>query len=215
MAKKSKPRTYHHGDLREALIAAGAGIIESRGLAGFTLRECARRAGVSHAAPRNHFANAEELIMVIAARGWEEFHAALAMAADKAGAAPEARLAAMGLAYVAFALQRPGLYSLMFRTGDFDAVRQASVRSSGLATLENASSAGWRQLVEAVTAVTGPSPRVELAALHVWSLVHGLASLSIDCKLKDDGVRQQALDASLSTLAPTIRAIAQGVATAA
>ena len=215
MAKKPKPKTYHHGDLREALIVAGAELIESNGLAGFTLRACARRAGVSHAAPRNHFASVEELILVIAARGWEEFHTALAMAANGAGAAPEARLAAMGQAYVTFALQRLGIYSLMFRTGDFNAVRLASAGSSGLAALEAASSAGWRQLVEAVTAVTGPSPRVELAALHVWSLVHGLASLSIDRKLKDDGVRRQALDASLATLAPTIRAIAQGVATAA
>jgi AcrR family transcriptional regulator len=215
MAKKTRPRTYHHGDLREALIAAGTGIIAADGPAGFTLRECARRAGVSHAAPRNHFASAEELVMVIAARGWEQFHAALELAAGLAGPAPEARLAAMGQAYVAFALQRPGLYSLMFRTGDFDAVRQGKAGSQGSMALESAAAAAWLQLVEAVTAVTGPSPRVELAALHVWSLVHGLASLSIDGKMKSDDALRHALQASLAALPNAIRGIAAGPAAAA
>lgn len=210
MARKLKPRTYHHGDLRAALITAGAEIIETEGLAGFTLRECARRAGVSHAAPRNHFASIEDLILAIAVRGWEGFHAALALAADKAGSKPEARLAAMGKAYVDFALRQPGIYSLMFRTGDLETVREASLGSSGLLALGQASSAAWRQLVEAVEAVTGPSPRVELAALHVWSLVHGYASLSVDRKVRDVGACGLALEASLTTLAPTIKSIAEG-----
>ncbi len=215
MTRKAKPKTYHHGDLREGLLNAGADIIETGGLSGFTLRECARRAGVSHAAPRNHFVNIEELILAIAARGWEAFHAALAAAADEAGSKPESRLAAMGRAYVAFALRRPGLYSLMFRTGDYSATRLAAAGSRGEAALEVAASAGWRQLLDAVEAVTGPSPRIELAAIHVWSLVHGLASLSIDGKLTNDEARQKVLVASLAALPNAIRAIAAGPVAAA
>ena len=81
--KQKRPRkAYHHGDLRESLVAAATVLIEEAGLGAFTLRECARRAGVSHAAPKNHFATAEDLLAEIAARGFERFVAELAQAAD-------------------------------------------------------------------------------------------------------------------------------------
>ncbi|MGH8432616.1 MAG: TetR family transcriptional regulator, partial [Solimonas sp.] len=61
MPARKRSRTYHHGDLREALVAAAIALLEEKGLSGFTLRQCARRAGVSHAAPAHHFATADDL----------------------------------------------------------------------------------------------------------------------------------------------------------
>jgi AcrR family transcriptional regulator len=176
MAVRKRPKTYHHGDLREALIGAAVGLLEEKGLASFTLRECARRAGVSHAAPAHHFATAADLLAEIAARGFERFVAALGQAAEAAGASPEARLAAMGQAYVAFALANPAVYGLMFRLG------AGSLQSPHL---KMAASAAWQQLCDGVSAALGPERQDEVIAkaAAVWALVHGTATLMLDRKL--------------------------------
>ena len=67
---RSKPRGYHHGDLREALVTAGRKLVEEKGIRGFTLRECARRAEVSHAAPAHHFASMGDLLAELVCRGF-------------------------------------------------------------------------------------------------------------------------------------------------
>ena len=77
MAKPKPARRYHHGELREALVAAGRKLLEEKGLRGFTLRECARRAQVSHAAPAHHFASLDDLLAEIATRGYHELTAAM------------------------------------------------------------------------------------------------------------------------------------------
>ncbi len=176
MAAGKRPKTYHHGDLREALVLAAIGLLEEKGLASFTLRECARRAGVSHAAPAHHFATAADLLAEIAARGFERFVAALGKAADAAEASAAARLAAMGQAYVAFALANPAVYGLMFR-GGADPLQSPRLKS--------AATAAWQQLCDAVADVLGPKRRDEVGAkaAAVWALVHGTATLMLDCKL--------------------------------
>jgi AcrR family transcriptional regulator len=176
MPARKRPKTYHHGDLREALVAAAIGLLEQKGLSGFTLRQCARRAGVSHAAPAHHFATAADLLAEIAARGYERFVAALAKAADRADVSPLARLQAMGRAYVAFALANPAVYGLMFRSST------GSLKSPHLKT---ASTAAWQQLCDAVAAVLGTKRQDEVIpkASAVWALVHGTATLMLDRKL--------------------------------
>lgn len=197
MARKSKPRTYHHGDLREALVEAGTALIEKDGLAAFTLRECARRAGVSHAAPRNHFETIDDLIAEIVARGFEAFHASLDKAAGAVGPDPGDRLVAMGRAYVAFALARPGVYGLMFRTG-------RPLRRSE--HLETAARAAWVQLVNEVEAVVAPEQtNIAAKAAFVWSLVHGIASLAIDKRLPADLQLNDVLAASINGLPRQLR----------
>ncbi|WP_162918800.1 TetR/AcrR family transcriptional regulator [Taklimakanibacter deserti] len=176
MPARKRPRTYHHGDLREALVAAAIALLEEKGLSGFTLRQCARRAGVSHAAPAHHFATADDLLAEIAARGFERFVAALGKAADQAEGSPLARLEAMGRAYVAFALANPAVYGLMFRLG------AGSLASPHLKT---ASRAAWQQLCDSVAAVLGEKRQSEVnaKAAAVWALVHGTATLLLDRKL--------------------------------
>lgn len=176
MPARKRPKTYHHGDLREALVAAAVGLLEEKGLSGFTLRQCAGRAGVSHAAPAHHFATAADLLAEIAARGYERFVAALGKAADHAGESPSARLEAMGRAYVAFALANPAVYGLMFRQGT------GPLKSLHLKT---ASTAAWQQLCDAVAAALGVQRQDEVIAKAsaVWALVHGTATLMLDRKL--------------------------------
>lgn len=182
MAARKQSKTYHHGDLREALVRAATELLEERGLSSFTLRECARRAGVSHAAPAHHFASAADLLAELAARGFERFVAALDDAADETEGTAMARLTAMGQAYVVFALANPAVYGLMFRGG---ANPLQSPR------LKTAATAAWQQLSDAVAAALGPRRKDEVTAkaAAVWALVHGTATLMLDCKLPPGPVR--------------------------
>jgi AcrR family transcriptional regulator len=163
-------KAYHHGDLREKLLEAGEEALAEMPVAQVSLREIARRAGVSHAAPKHHFPTMGHLLGEIAARGFANFIKALAEAADEAPEqTPQARLMAMGRAYFRFAEDHPAAYSLMFGG------RDQCVMTPHLV---DASLAAWNQLVEAVAAVSGPV-KANAAALHVWSSVHGLSMLKL------------------------------------
>ncbi|MBX9946138.1 MAG: TetR/AcrR family transcriptional regulator [Reyranella sp.] len=112
----ARPRTqpYHHGQLREALTTAGRALLEEKGIRGFTLRECARRAGVSHAAPAYHFASIDDLLAALATRGFDELAAAMTAEADRASGDAAGRLIGQGVGYMAFAAGNPALFQLMF-----------------------------------------------------------------------------------------------------
>src|SRR5215469_15808691 len=102
--KRSKP--YHHGNLREALLSAALRLISEVGPTAFTLREVARRAGVSHNAPYRHFRDRDELMAAVSTEGYEELTRTIRDAAEQESGAL-ARLKGAGLAYVKFALRRP------------------------------------------------------------------------------------------------------------
>lgn len=110
----SRPGSYHHGDLREALVAAGRKLIEEKGVRGFTLRECARRAAVSHAAPAHHFASMDDLLAELVNRGFMELAAAMTTEAGRGEKGPAAHLVGLGVGYMAFAAANPVLFQLMF-----------------------------------------------------------------------------------------------------
>ena len=200
MKRKSEPKPYHHGDLYETLVKAGTGLLREEGLEHFTLRECARRAGVSHAAPKNHFASVEDLLCEIAARGFDQFVAELDAAADSDPAhSADGRLIAMGRAYVTFATANPAIYLSMFRHA------RAFTKS---AHLQQASHAAWTQLETGVAAVIGPERQDVLSrAAHVWALVHGIASLIIDRRLPGPIDFDQVIAQSLATLPAAIRGL--------
>lgn len=200
MARKAKPKPYHHGDLYETLVKAGTDLLIEQGLQNFTLRECARRAGVSHAAPKNHFASVEDLLCEIAARGFDTFVADLDAEAD-AGATqtPDERLIAMGRAYVAFARANPAIYHLMFRES------QSFTKTEHL---RQAATAAWTQLEAAVAAVIGSGRNdAKPRAAHVWALVHGIASLIIDRRLPPPIDADLVIEQSLSSLPAAIRGL--------
>ncbi|MBX9451705.1 MAG: TetR/AcrR family transcriptional regulator [Mesorhizobium sp.] len=171
---------YHHGDLRRALLEAAEVELAEKGPEGFTLRGCAKRAGVSHAAPAHHFGDVAGLLSALAAEGFESFlktTSARMNAADPGDA--RARLVAMGLGYIEFARANPALFSLMFssRKADFQEDR-----------LQRAATASFEQLVAGVGAVAGVDPlttregRRQLAA--TWAIVHGLSHLLLSQRMK-------------------------------
>jgi AcrR family transcriptional regulator len=104
-------KPYHHGDLREALLAATESALAELSLDNVTLREIARRAGVSHAAPKHHFGTLGQLLGAVTARGFTRFVADLDQAANRgADQSPNSRLRAMARAYLAFASRHPAIY---------------------------------------------------------------------------------------------------------
>ena len=96
---RAKNKPYHHGELREALVVAGRKLLEEKGVRGFTLRECARRAAVSHAAPAHHFASIDDLLAEIATLGYHELTAAMSAEARRSGGDAPALLPALPSAY--------------------------------------------------------------------------------------------------------------------
>ena len=176
---KPEPRPYHLGDLKEKLIAATEALILERGVDGFSLREVARRAGVSPAAPSHHFGDARGLLAEVAYLGFRDFADALA-AADARGSDPASRLYEQGLAYVGFALRHPARFTLMFRQSAF------GVRHAGL---EAESARAFSILENAIRAATGAAPGTQLSPdgfgllLATWSIVHGFAHLALGGEL--------------------------------
>jgi len=179
MSDPTPPRRgYHHGDLRDALLAAGEAELRDKGIEGFTLRGCAARAGVSHAAPAHHFADANALLTALAAQGYRRFLAAQQRRKHAATPDPRAQLIAAGRGYVDFARDNPEMFRLIFASGRPD---------HGDADLSAAAGAAYRQLVADVGAVLGADPHQSedglLAISAAWSIVHGAADLLIGGRL--------------------------------
>src|SRR5512139_231671 len=109
----SRKATYHHGNLREALVAAAIRVLEEEGIAALSLRRVAKESGVSQAAPYAHFADKKSLLTEVANRGFALFRDRMAQEADRA-AARDGYLVGLGKGYVFFALENPALFHLMF-----------------------------------------------------------------------------------------------------
>jgi AcrR family transcriptional regulator len=181
MAKRIRRDSYHHGNLREALVGAARRLIAERGPAGFTLIEAARLAGVSAAAPYRHFKDRDALLADVARRGFEEFAGQLGAAWEGAQQDPEAAFLRMGEAYLAFAREEPGYYSAMFAAVPTAALKRHPRKGGAFAALENA--------VAQVTARGPKSLDPRLVAYQVWALSHGLATLAAAGQLPDTDAR--------------------------
>ncbi|MGW0817971.1 TetR/AcrR family transcriptional regulator [Streptomyces viridiviolaceus] len=164
------------GALRERLVDVGVELVLSEGTGSVGLREIARRAGVSHGAPRRYFPTHRALLSAIASRGFEELSARSA-AATAETAVPRAQLAALARVYVAYALERRGMFELMFRHDLLDSGQQSGDPDGP--RLREATLPMFGRVVELVaqcrTEVSEPSAAVTAAAL--WSNLHGIAQL--------------------------------------
>ena len=107
-------KRFHHGDLREALIAATRALLIEHGPDGFTLADACRRAGVTTAAPYKHFRDKQEILEEIVLRGFEELTAANTKAVAEGGPGTIAGITAMGISYLEFAVAQPAIFRLMF-----------------------------------------------------------------------------------------------------
>jgi AcrR family transcriptional regulator len=177
--------SYHHGNLREALIEAALGMIAERGPAGFAFAELARALGVSPAAPYRHFRDRNALLAEIARRGFEQFAAELESAWNRGKPDPVRAIENCGRAYLRFARREPASYAAMFDPG-LSADDDAELRAAGdraFAVLREAAEAACN-----AHRAPGPRPPPLMVALHVWALAHGIASLFIG---RSDGARRK------------------------
>ncbi|MBK0420175.1 WHG domain-containing protein [Leucobacter sp. CSA1] len=168
-------KSYHHGDLRAALLAAAIELLESG--EPFSMRAVARRAGVSQTAPYRHFADRSALDGAVAVAGFHDLAADLSAALEVASeeAAPEEVLGALGVAYVLFALRRPAEFRIMFgnECDDADAERVRAAQ-------------GLHALLEGVLAEMFPEADVPNLSTALWGTAHGLAFLHLDGKLRPE-----------------------------
>lgn len=170
---------YHHGDLRSALIATVADLVETHGAEDFSIAEAARLAGVSSGAPYRHFRDRAEILRGVVKLGMDDLRTRM-----EAGAAghPEGSIeaiAAIGEAYVAFARARPGLFRLAFgltqEHGEDEGLRQAGEDCFAVV----------RRAVAACSGQPLGSPFVEQSSYILRTVAHGHAFLCIDGKNAD------------------------------
>jgi len=169
--------TYHHGDLRRALIEEAGKVLESEGAASISLRRLARSLGVSHAAPGHHFSDRAELLSELASVGYAGLADALEEAMESA--VPEDWLKATGRAYIRFGMANPERYRMMFASqlmGEDcpDGLRAESSRAY-LALL--------RASYQGLPDVDPAEYQVGITELYAWSLVHGAVMLWLDGQL--------------------------------
>lgn len=169
-------KKYHHGDLKNALINASIEILSKDGIGGLSLRKVAQKAGVSHAAPYAHFVDKQALIAAISTEGYRMLYEQFNGIFEKYPNDPKRQLVEAAWVYVGFAQSEPAQFRVTFssaveREKDYPALVEMTRKTFKQVT----------QIVEGCQAVgllhTGP---VDLQAVSVWSLVHGLASLLIE-----------------------------------
>ncbi len=169
-------KSYHHGDLKNALIEAGADILSKDGVNGLSLRKVALKAGVSHAAPYAHFADKQELIAAIATDGYRRLYESLAAVLQRYESDPARQLVEGAWAYVQFAMNdtdhfKIALSSVVAKEKDYAAFAEMTRQSFALLV----------QIVEACQAAKifkrGPT---DLMVVSVWSLIHGFVLLVLE-----------------------------------
>lgn len=158
---------YHHGDLRDALIAVAREALETQAPEAVTLKALATRLGVSQPAPYRHFANREALLQAVAADGFRRF--AQALQSPGLETPRQDGLEASMLAYVRFGQTNPGVYRLMFAS---PALTTAEADSS----LAQASSAAFDLLLKSVGSNVPPA-RARATAVWIWATLHGIVML--------------------------------------
>jgi AcrR family transcriptional regulator len=175
--RKSRKTSYHHGRLREALLEAALALVEEQGASAVSLREVARRAGVSHAAPAHHFGDKAGMLTALAVQGFALFTEALRAATASSEVDPARRFALTGLAYVMFAAEHRAYFEVMFSPELY--------RREDPELIQTATGA-YAVLLEMARASFGREPTEEeltIRAITAWAQAHGLATLWLDGNL--------------------------------
>jgi len=166
--------SYHHGDLREALISAAHELLIEHGSAGFALADACRRANVSSAAPYRHFRNKHDIVEQIVLRGFEELKLTNAKTFVEAGAGTVQGVTAMCMSYVEFAASQPAIFRLMFGS------------NTGFRITDQVIEAGNNCLSQFIDRVAtfccerGNSADAAEISIPLWTFVHGASVLGLD-----------------------------------
>ena len=169
-------KKYHHGDLKNALIAAGVEILSKEGIEGLTLRKVAQRAGVSHNAPYSHFPDKQSLIAAISTEGFKQLYAELDAAALSHPQDPKRQLQEGAWAYVQFAMNHTDTFKIMFsgvleKEKEYPAFVEISRKT-------------FDRVLDIVRACQRSgilrSGSSEIMAVSVWGQVHGIISLVLE-----------------------------------
>jgi AcrR family transcriptional regulator len=164
-------KPYHHGELRQALLDAVDQMVRTKGSDAVTVRECARIAGVSHAAPLHHFKDHHALLSAYVAQQWIRVAERMRIRRDAASGDPIDELNAVGMAYIESGMRTPGLFGLLLRP-DLCPPR-------GSEAFELGAKPAYQELIGAVRRCTGGSERDSALAELAWSAVHGFVDLHL------------------------------------
>ena len=184
---------YHHGDLRRALLDAARQLAEERGIDGFTLREVARRAGVSHAAPYHHFPDKSALAEALVIETYQRLAEAMRVASEGIDGTALDRLCAIGISYVEFAAAHPAEIRLL---GRFELCGKPAgsntKEGSSMSPVEQSADAAYQvltnTLLEGQEAGILSEDDIEHLALTCWAAVHGMSTLILDGLVDDTGL---------------------------
>jgi AcrR family transcriptional regulator len=190
--RMKKKGGYHHGELRRALLDVSVDVIAKHGVDALNLRYLALRAGVSSGAPYHHFADREALVAAIAEEGFGYLEAAMVKERDSAPDDATSRLAALGRAYVSFAITHRGHFRVMFR-GNLRSPRLVRAKPRAFRLL-------WDAVQECQRSGVAPGGDPQSLVLTAWSAVHGLATLWIDGALPRKGLNPERLAPAVATL---------------
>lgn len=168
MADLTGKKPHHHGDLRAALIQSGIEILTESGLDALTLRRCAARAGVSHAAPAHHFDGLAGLRGAIAKEGFDRFRQQMLRARAAGGQDPKGRILSLCRGYLEFAVENPGLFTLIFSCGPMSQFEEDM--NAGSAT-------AYGVLRETCAPFVPKDTDPMVIETQVWSLIHGFSHL--------------------------------------
>ena len=181
--------TYHHGNLKKALIAAGLDILSEKGIEGLSLRKVAKKVGVSHTAPYNHFTDKQALLAAISTAGHEQLHKTLQHKFEAIKDASPNIIEEIAWSFFQFALENPGRYNLMF-SGALDEERNhpkyLEISQKNISLIE-----------EIITYCQNKGQinpgNVELIAIRLWSTIHGFNYLILDNQFPNEYTKGQNL----------------------
>lgn len=184
-----KTNSYHHGNLKEALIAAGLEILSEKGIEGLSLRNVAKKVGVSHAAPYNHFADKQALLAAISTAGLEQLYQRLLSTFENVKESSPDIILEIAWAYLQFAFEDPGKFKLIFSAAleeERDYPQYLESSSKNIALLEEIIEFCQKKSLLA-------EGRVEITAIKLWSTVHGFTNLMLENQFPKEYVQDQGL----------------------
>jgi len=188
--------TYHHGNLKEALITAGLDILSEKGMEGLSLRKVARMVGVSHTAPYNHFSDKQGLLAAISTAGHEHLHQLLLDTFEKSKIQSSNIISDIAWAYLQFGLANPAKFKLMFS----GALEEERAHPEFVAISQKTIGLFEEIIVFCQSKGQLPEGRVEDLAIKLWSLVHGFTYLMLENQFPIEYLQGQVLEEVLKRI---------------